>query len=548
MTEQELNRLENEIKQLNHSLEWYKNTYERRRLSGIIKDRFLQHKLVSKYYSKLAKLISTKKIKQAHNRSFLSENVLCCIVNYNMNENALKIRTVVSPHLDTIIIDSGSTVKNKAFLCLDNVYYSGLLNNSYKIAKENGYKYILFICSDVVCEKDQMNIMFKNLSQLNLKEIGVYSPSSSGRSHSYCKKKENKGVRPVPFVEGFMFLAAMEIIEMFTPIDLNINKFGWGLDVAKGFYCRQKDLLCLIDDEVTVHHPDGTGYSSDLADIEMEKWLNASTNLDFKNYCEKQINILRSGQDGKNKVSVIVPCYNQVQYLEETIHNIQMQEHGNIEIVLINDGSTDNTDSISKKLASQYSNIIYVNKENGGLGNTRNIGLKYANGEFIQFLDSDDILSPDKILNQIIDFINDPELDVSYSEYLCFDDADKTKKWTYSRLQLKEDPILDLIENWETELSIPVHCFLFRKSILDSIYFDEELPNHEDWEFHLKVAAKKPKYKYQPKGIAYYRVRQTSMSRDRELMIKGKKMCIQKAIDSGSFSDIYLDALYKRLN
>jgi hypothetical protein len=89
---------------------------------------------------------------------------------------------------------------------------------------------------------------------------------------------------------------------------------------------------------------------------------------------------------------------------------------------------------------------------------------------------------------------------------------------------------------------------LFKKEFLADMLFDLELPNHEDWEFHLRIAAKKPIYRYQADGIAYYRVRNTSMSRDKELMLKGKKMCIQKAIDSNKFSELHRDALVKRLN
>lgn len=93
------------------------------------------------------------------------------------------------------------------------------------------------------------------------------------------------------------------------------------------------------------------------------------------------------------KVSVIVPIYNVEKYLEKCINSLLSQTLEDIQIILVNDGSKDNSGNIAKECEKNNKNrIIYVEKENGGLSDARNYGLKYANGDFIAFLDSDDYI------------------------------------------------------------------------------------------------------------------------------------------------------------
>ena len=93
------------------------------------------------------------------------------------------------------------------------------------------------------------------------------------------------------------------------------------------------------------------------------------------------------------KVSVIVPIYNVEKYLEKCINSLLSQTLEDIQIILVNDGSKDNSGNIAKECEKNNKNrIIYVEKENGGLSDARNYGLKYATGDFVAFLDSDDYI------------------------------------------------------------------------------------------------------------------------------------------------------------
>lgn len=108
----------------------------------------------------------------------------------------------------------------------------------------------------------------------------------------------------------------------------------------------------------------------------------------------------------KPKVSVIVPVYNVEKYLEKSIDSLINQTLDEIEIIAVNDGSTDSSLTILKDYEEKYNNIKVYTKENGGLSDARNYGLKYANGDYIAFLDSDDYVDAtlyEKMYNKAIE-------------------------------------------------------------------------------------------------------------------------------------------------
>ena len=96
-------------------------------------------------------------------------------------------------------------------------------------------------------------------------------------------------------------------------------------------------------------------------------------------------------------VSVIIPIYNTQDYLEECIKSVVNQKYSQLEIILINDGSTDMSGEICRKWAALDSRIRYVEKENEGQGIARNLGIQMAKGKYIVFIDSDDYMEYDLI-------------------------------------------------------------------------------------------------------------------------------------------------------
>lgn len=100
------------------------------------------------------------------------------------------------------------------------------------------------------------------------------------------------------------------------------------------------------------------------------------------------------------KYSVIIPVYNSEKTIKRCIESITLQNRPDVETIIINDGSTDETESICKALQAEYNNLIYLCKENGGVSSARNLGLSVANGDFVMFVDSDDYVD-NKCFNTI---------------------------------------------------------------------------------------------------------------------------------------------------
>lgn len=103
-------------------------------------------------------------------------------------------------------------------------------------------------------------------------------------------------------------------------------------------------------------------------------------------------------------ISVIVPVYNVEEYLERCFLSIKKQVYSNLEIILVDDGSPDNSPYICERLKDADERVVVVHKQNGGLSSARNAGLEIANGEYIMFVDSDDWLEPDAI-SYLFDFL-----------------------------------------------------------------------------------------------------------------------------------------------
>ena len=232
-------------------------------------------------------------------------------------------------------------------------------------------------------------------------------------------------------------------------------------------------------------------------------------------------------------VSVIIPCFNHARHLSETLESLLSQDHANWEGLIVDDGSTDNSGEVAGQYAKKDSRFKYIYQHNQGLPSARNNGIKQAQGDFIQFLDADDLITPDKLSAQLHTFESNPTLDIVYSRYVCFSDQERNKTWTYSRVLINGNPVLDFAAQWEKELSIPIHCFLYRKGCFDKWgLFDERfIFGKEDWDLHLRFAAGKAQFGFADGPAAKYRVSNESMVRkDPGKMVKGRLMLYRKYV------------------
>lgn len=222
-------------------------------------------------------------------------------------------------------------------------------------------------------------------------------------------------------------------------------------------------------------------------------------------------------------VSVIIPSYNHAQYVVEAITSVLAQSYKNIEIIVIDDGSKDNTKEVLEPYAKE-GKINYIYQTNRGLSAARNTGLKAARGHFIKFLDSDDLIYPEQIKKQV-EHINDNPHHFSVSD-CCFllPNGKKIVHPYYPPLP-EERQLGIFIESNQA----PVHAFLTPKQLINKAgMFDETLTACEDWDLWLRILQNGGVAKHCPYVGAGYRILASSMSADMTKMFFQKCRVIEK--------------------
>lgn len=206
------------------------------------------------------------------------------------------------------------------------------------------------------------------------------------------------------------------------------------------------------------------------------------------------------------KVSVIVPIYNSEKYLEKCLDSLVNQTLKDIEIILINDGSTDSSKDIILKYKEQYNNIILIDKQNEGIGKARNDGIKKASGEYITFVDSDDYIK----INMFEDFYNyskKHEMDMVTGTYYKVKNG-KESIFKYSKFKtgnIKTSPsILFSIEYG------PCAKFYKRKMIIENNILFEENKKYEDFPFVSKCLLKSKLIGQITESYYYYVIHENS--------------------------------------
>lgn len=117
------------------------------------------------------------------------------------------------------------------------------------------------------------------------------------------------------------------------------------------------------------------------------------------------------------KISVIIPVYNTEKYLKECVESVLAQTYHNLEILLINDGATDSSPQICESYAKQDVRIKLIHKENGGLSDTRNTGIKQCSGDYVLFLDSDDYWDDPKMVEKLANQMQQYPVDILNFRY-----------------------------------------------------------------------------------------------------------------------------------
>lgn len=172
------------------------------------------------------------------------------------------------------------------------------------------------------------------------------------------------------------------------------------------------------------------------------------------------------------KISIIVPVYNVEQYLERCVESLINQTHKNIEIILVDDGSKDNSGKLCDELAQRDSRIVVYHKENGGLSDARNYGIDKATSDYVGFVDSDDFVDEDMyeiLLSNLLKY--DSEISFCRLNDVYNDEITKDNTENKPYLMTSEQAIKMVLE--AKVFSVTAVNKLYKKSLFDQIRFDK---------------------------------------------------------------------------
>ena len=213
------------------------------------------------------------------------------------------------------------------------------------------------------------------------------------------------------------------------------------------------------------------------------------------------------------KVSVVIPAFNCGNYLEECMESVLGQSYEDIELVLIDDGSYDNTGELVKAYLGD-SRVRYIRKpERKGLPAARNTGVEVANGDLIAFLDADDVFLPRKIQKQVDAFAERGFFGISYTNQFYFTENPE-KEVISNRYHFSGDVFYYL----KRSNFIPASTVMAKREIFRENKFNEFLKSHEDWELYLRLALNGTCFTYMEEPLSKIRVRQGSMSVNEGIM------------------------------
>jgi glycosyltransferase involved in cell wall biosynthesis len=243
---------------------------------------------------------------------------------------------------------------------------------------------------------------------------------------------------------------------------------------------------------------------------------------------QKGIGLRRYGRiDKMAKIGVIIPAYNAARYLPFAIASVNSQTFEDWQILLVDDGSTDNTaEVVAPFIESLGTKIRYIKQENRGLPAARNTAIRASTTEFLALLDADDVWLPCRLSESLKAMADRPNAGLAYGLIRGIDPDDNLGSTWIGNLKNAEGHIAPQIYMRKVELPCPT--ITFRRKCIDEVgIFDETMRATEDRDLWLRIALKY-EVAFIPVVLAYYRVSPHSMSGDPERMLQAQLQFIRK--------------------
>lgn len=253
-----------------------------------------------------------------------------------------------------------------------------------------------------------------------------------------------------------------------------------------------------------------------------------------------------------SKISIIIPCYNQAQYLNEALQSIFDQTYSNWECIIINDGSTDNTEKLTQEWVAKDIRFKSFSQSNSGLSSARNLGLDNSEGDFIQFLDADDYLDSKKLELSLAEIakLNLGNQKIVISNFRMFTIEKKIKDDPFCELKQEYFNFKSVLFDWDYKFNIPIHCGLFDSSLFDNFRFNIDLKAREDWIMWLAFFKKSIDCVFLNETLVLYRLHPESMTKEVKVMEENHFQAIkylQNSIPAAMYNEYLLFVLSQKI-
>jgi glycosyltransferase involved in cell wall biosynthesis len=257
------------------------------------------------------------------------------------------------------------------------------------------------------------------------------------------------------------------------------------------------------------------------------------------------------------KLSVIIPCFNQEKFILKTLDSVRTQVFKNWECIIVDDGSTDGSQAIIQHFIKADIRFKYFYQKNSGVSSARNLGIVKAQGEYIHFLDGDDVVR-NYMYDKFISFLdNNRDIDVIYGHYDLIDETDKqiSVETVYPSLKSNHARYL-MIKN----IFPPLAAIVRKNKSKTGFCFDVKMDYCEDWDFWLSLSLHGYKFYCIDIIVGSYRKHSDSTSTSYLKMLKGAEKVLIKNNDvikkvklsgytlTNSLNALYLSAYYQAIN
>jgi len=213
------------------------------------------------------------------------------------------------------------------------------------------------------------------------------------------------------------------------------------------------------------------------------------------------------------RVSVVMPAFNAEAFIVEAIASVLAQAHRPLEVIVVDDGSTDSTAA----LAASFGGAVRLHRQaNAGPPTARNRGLELATGEFVTFLDADDLFTPEMLVRQLARMRRRPDIDIVLGGMRHFEDGDP------DGASLRQ----------EGEISLQLSCGLFRRSVFDTVgRFDPALWQCDDWDWFMRARELRVGLLLHRDVVVHHRLHGANLTRDREAAKRYQAMMFKRSLE-----------------